>query len=680
MIADTLPPPTHSPPPTSLRPRLREFALAAVATLLDASEPADGLPELQFLRQHRQHLSDAGEWHEILLPTFQTPARADTRLLDLAGELALSPLEILAVALAAAVEDDALVGRALARVQAPVGGARPTLGLLATAFAPMLAENESAFATLLNGAAIQTGLLTLLNETAPVPERAVAVPTPICLVLAGHDSVWPGATVGLDATSHVALPESTLVEAARRAEALAADSHGALLIRAGSMNESRAVAKKIAQALDRQAVFVETDKLNGFGPWLTLRGLLPVFTCELGPSERRVLPPLPGYSGPMLALTGPDGGVETTHGAMPVWTLPVPPVSERAILWRSALGDSTGNLADNLARHHRHSAGRIAHLARSAGYHRMLRVNSHSDEARSIDPPDIMAAAWTTEGGGLHSLAEPLRAPVSDEALVTPPALRANLDLLLLRCRNRDGLIEGLGPAATTRYRPGVKALFTGPSGTGKTLAAGWLATRLGMPLYRVDLASVTSKYIGETEKNLAQLLARAEQSEVILLFDEADSLFGKRTDIRDSNDRFANAQTNYLLQRIESYDGIVVLTSNSKSRFDSAFARRLDCVLEFPLPSPDERRALWRAHLGERHVLSPAELNQLAALADIAGGHIRNAVLTAALLARDLGCKITLADCVSGLESEYRKLGRQIPTELRDRRVTRSEQLAPDD
>ena len=125
--------------------------------------------------------------------------------------------------------------------------------------------------------------------------------------------------------------------------------------------------------------------------------------------------------------------------------------------------------------------------------------------------------------------------------------------------------------------------------------------------MYRVDLASVTSKYIGETEKNLAQLLARAEQAEVILLFDEADSLFGKRTDIRDSNDRFANAQTNYLLQRIESYDGIVLLTSNSRARFDGAVMRRLYCLLEFHLPSPEERRELWRARLPAGGNASPS-------------------------------------------------------------------------
>ena len=149
-----------------------------------------------------------------------------------------------------------------------------------------------------------------------------------------------------------------------------------------------------------------------------------------------------------------------------------------------------------------------------------------------------------------------------------------------------------------------MRALFTGPSGTGKTLAALWLANRLGLPLYRVDLAAVTSKYIGETEKNLATLLARAEASEVVLLFDEADALFGKRTEIRDSNDRFANAQTNYLLQRIETYDGIVLLTSNSRARFDPAFARRIDMMLELQLPGPAERRDLWRAHLGADHAL----------------------------------------------------------------------------
>jgi SpoVK/Ycf46/Vps4 family AAA+-type ATPase len=207
--------------------------------------------------------------------------------------------------------------------------------------------------------------------------------------------------------------------------------------------------------------------------------------------------------------------------------------------------------------------------------------------------------------------------------------------------------------------------MFVGPSGTGKSLAASWLATKLALPLYRVDLASVTSKYIGETEKNLAQVLSRAEHEEIVLLFDEADSMFGKRTDVKEANDRFANAQTNFLLQRIESFDGIVVLTSNSRSRLDPAFTRRLDSVIEFPLPGPEERRALWLAHLGTAHDLDAATINRLAASVDLVGGHIRNAVLSAAVLARQERRRICFADLVTGLLVEYRKLGRSVPPEL---------------
>ena len=212
-----------------------------------------------------------------------------------------------------------------------------------------------------------------------------------------------------------------------------------------------------------------------------------------------------------------------------------------------------------------------------------------------------------------------------------------------------------------------MRALFVGPTGTGKTLAASWVATQLGLPLYRVDLSSVTSKYIGETEKNLSQLLGRAEANEIVLLFDEADSMFGKRTEVRDAHDRFANAQTNFLLQRLETYDGIVLLTSNSRARFDPAFARRLDLVLEFSPPGPDERRALWLAHLGDRHALTPADVNRVSAIAELSGGQIRAAVLSAAIHASTHDGTIRLADLSAGLRIEYRKMSRQLPEELQE-------------
>ena len=161
----------------------------------------------------------------------------------------------------------------------------------------------------------------------------------------------------------------------------------------------------------------------------------------------------------------------------------------------------------------------------------------------------------------------------------------------------------------------------------------------------------------------LGELFARAEHAEVVLLFDEADALFGKRTEVKDSNDRFANQQTNYLLQRIESFDGIVLLTSNSRSRFDGAFTRRLDAILEFPAPGPEERRALWLAHLGAARDLSAAELNRLAAGCDLAGGHIRNVTLAAKAVAG--AGAIDFNSIVMALAAEYRKLGKQPPAGL---------------
>jgi hypothetical protein len=639
--------------------RLRDIAFAAIARSGNSADAAATGEESAFLREVALRVGSSESLAETLRATLEHPNPADVRLINLARQLSLEPVEILAVSLAAYVEDETLAGRVLAYVQAPVGGSRPTIGLISHALSAALNNEANLPAALLNGPAVTTGLLAVLNETAPLPERALMVPTPTLFALAGHDSHWPGTTIGVDAMPKVPLPASVLSEAKRHAKALEAEPHRALVLRSGSPAEARSVAAEIATALKRRPLFIETGKLNGLGPWLALRELVPVFCLQLPPGEIRALPALPGYRGPVLATCGPDGGVDSPYGSAASWTLPVAPRDERIELWQEALGET--DLAKKLGTDHRHGTGRIAHLGRLA--HHYAALAQHSEPHAS----DVISAAWTGEGSGLDSLAEPLRSEVDDAALITAPELLAALETLLARCRLRDDLTAGLGASATTRYRTGVRALFTGPSGTGKTLAAGWIATRLGLPLYRVDLASVTSKYIGETEKNLSQLLARAEQAEVILFFDEADSLFGKRTDISDSNDRFANAQTNYLLQRIENYDGIVLLTSNSQARFDTAFARRLDFVIAFPAPRPEERRALWKSHLGENGEISATDLNQLAALVDFSGGHIRNAVLAAAVRARRGNRQIARPDLVAGIESELRKLGRQLPVQLQD-------------
>ena len=644
------------PSPVRTRSTLRSLALAAIASQIpgDSAEAS----EIRFLADHRQLVAaDTRSWPKLLAHAVRRPLPADRALVQLGSEFGMNRVELLAVALALSVESDLMTGRALARAQTPLGGSRPTMGLVAAAFAEAAPRGIEPLQAILTGVALQTGLLTLMNEGAPIAERQMSVPLALCQALAGFDSSWPGTVLGLGPIPAVPLPNSVREKAAGQARQLGQEP---LALRCGSVAEGRSVAAAVAEALELRPLFLENSpQTAGLVPWMALRRLLPVFCFDLGPGDRKSIPPLPQYRGPVLALAGPDGAIESAGEAVRSWTLTVPSREERRMLWSIALGDD--DLAAHLSENYRHGSGRIAHLGR------LVRQGS---ALRGVSQPahdDVVQAAWTAEGSGLDALAQPLRTAIPDEALVTTPALARELERLLLRCRSRDGLADGLGPSAATRYQPGVRALFVGPSGTGKTLAAGWLATRLGLPLYRVDLSAVTSKYIGETEKNLAQLLARAEHAEVLLLFDEADSLFAKRTEVREANDRFANAQTNYLLQRLETFDGITILTSNSRARFDSAFARRLDAIVEFPPPGPEEQRKLWQSHLGEQHALSQRDLNRLAAAAELCGGNIRNLVLAAAVEARAAGRPIRYSDIAESLAGEFRKLNRQVPPELMD-------------
>ena len=627
----------------------------AFAALSPSGPEPDAAPEARWIASQR-------EGCEALLddlPTafaawLQNPPDGDRRLIALAATIGLTRTETLAVALSCAAETDAMAGRALAWLQTPVGGARPVAGLVAS-LARRFGE-QAPLAALAAGAARSSGLLHADNESRPMPECALTVPQPIVLALGDPPALaWPGLRLGIpDAPP---LPPSLREAAASRAHALSRRAAPGIVVRSGHPREAKAVAAEICAHLGARALFLEGDPPAGLGPWLWLAAAIPVICAELAPGERRRLKDIPGWSGPLLVAAGPDGSFERDGEALPVWRVPVPGPAERVKLWQAATGDAA--LGEQLGPAHRHACARIAELARAGRYQAEL------VGAGRIGPDAVAAAARSGTGGDLGMLAELLTETIPDEALVLPAAIRRELESLIERCLARDALADALGPASRARYRPGVRALFVGPSGTGKTLAVGWMATRLGLPLYRVDLASVTSKYIGETEKNLAQLFARAEHAEVVLLFDEADSLFGKRTDVKDSNDRFANAQTNYLLSRIESYEGIAILTSNSRARFDSAFTRRLDAIIDYPAPGPEERRELWTAHLGEAHGLNVADLNRLAATCELAGGHIRNIVLAAAALARARRDVIGEPDLLLAAAAEYRKLGKTLPAGL---------------
>lgn len=279
-----------------------------------------------------------------------------------------------------------------------------------------------------------------------------------------------------------------------------------------------------------------------------------------------------------------------------------------------------------------------------------------------LDPEEIRARLTLGEStrsgrmtGGYARQTQPVF--LLDDVIV-PAHVRAELTHLLDRVRLRPTVIDDWGMRPGGLRGRGITALFAGESGTGKTMAAEALAGELGTPLFHVNLASVVDKYIGETEKNLERVFSEAENLDGVLLFDEADAVFGKRSDVSDARDRYANLEVAYLLQRIEAFDGLAILTTNLRSNLDPAFARRLDCILDFPAPDADLRAAIWRACLGEADaVLSDDEYRRLATL-DMAGGAIRSSSISAAFMAAGDNAPVSFVHAVRGAKREWVKLG----------------------
>jgi hypothetical protein len=639
--------------PTIMAPTMVELALGLLGAALPPG--ADETAEAQFLKQARARI---GSNHAAAFAAARA-REAEQPMGIVARALCLSPQEQAALGLALAVECDPMAGRCVTYLQAPVGGSRPTLGLVAAITAGLTPGGD--MASLAAGAAIRAGLLRLA-EGGPMPERAIWLSDAMATCFAGASTGWPGLTT-LAPEPDAGWPPSLIAALAPVGRGLAEQPGTLLTLRSLSQADRCEVASRLAAALGKRAALFDLDKteLAGIGPFLAAAQVLPVFEIDVSPGDYRKLPALPGYDGPVLVCLGPEGAVGDAARSLTDWRLPLPEPEERAALWRAGFDDA--QLCADLGREHLQSAGRIAEICRHARSEALIRGQGAPDRDA------LRAAIWCSDGAGLGALAQPVQDVIADDCMITTAGLRRDLAHLLARCRAREKLSDNLGGAVQARYKTGVRALFAGPSGTGKTLAASWLAGQMLLPLYRVDLAAVSSKYIGETEKNLATLLAKAEEQDLVLLFDEADSLFGKRTDISDSNDRFANAQTNYLLQRIETFTGIVLLTSNAKNRFDEAFTRRIDAIVDFNQPEVEERYALWIAHLGAAHSLAPADLGRLAAFADLTGGHIRNVTLMAAVLARaqDEGRDglIGYGEIFEALRSEYRKLGLTVPPEL---------------
>jgi hypothetical protein len=270
---------------------------------------------------------------------------------------------------------------------------------------------------------------------------------------------------------------------------------------------------------------------------------------------------------------------------------------------------------------------------------------------------DASAAVRRLARGHLEGLAVriPPRRTWSD--IVAHPEQLAQLSELACRYRNRHVVYETWGFRAVPSA--GLVAVFAGPSGTGKTLAAEVVAGDLGLDLYKIDLSSVVSKYIGETEKNLERIFGAASTGNVVLLFDEADSLFGKRSEVSDAHDRYANIEVSYLLQRLETYDGLVILATNLQRNMDQAFLRRIHVAVEFAVPDEPARRAIWALSFPPSAPTASLDLDFLARQFQVSGGSIRNAAVGAAFLAAGSGQAISMELVVLALKRELQKLGR---------------------
>ncbi|HEU0003605.1 MAG TPA: ATP-binding protein [Ktedonobacteraceae bacterium] len=256
----------------------------------------------------------------------------------------------------------------------------------------------------------------------------------------------------------------------------------------------------------------------------------------------------------------------------------------------------------------------------------------------------------------LGELAQRIEAAATWEDLVVPDMQRSILQEIAMHVRQRRQVYETWGFASKTTRGLGISALFVGVSGTGKTMAAEALANELHFDLYRIDLSAVVSKYIGETEKNLRRIFDAAEEGGVVLLFDEADALFGKRSEVKDSHDRYANIEVSYLLQRMEAYRGLAILTTNMKDVLDTAFLRRIRFMVQFPFPDAAQRAEIWRRIFPEAAPTEGLDAEKLAQL-NIAGGNIRNIALKAAFIAADAGEPIRMRHLLRAARHEYANL-----------------------
>jgi hypothetical protein len=501
------------------------------------------------------------------------------------------------------------------------------------------------------------GALRLLDDRGqtPIADRAVKVADPVAALLLGADLDEAGGGGRLRREPVPAAdPGRGAVLAELRALAACATRLPLLVVGADAPS-------LLAAALDAPLLLVDAEDAADAelmrdarlaaaleGRRLCLDGLE-----NLEPGARRsALRALAAMSGRALVCgAGPEAAVALGDRTAIVVEVPSPTFAERRAAWAA---QADGADVEDVAAKFRLSMGQIADAAEVA------RQTAAVDGLAAPEGRHLDLGARRASSGRLGELAARLEPAFGWDQLVLPDKPLEVLRSISAYLRHRDLVLSEWGYGRTVARTQGVKTLFAGESGTGKTMAAQVLARDLGLDLFRIDLATVVSKYIGETEKNLDRVFSAAEGSNAILFFDEADALFGKRSEVSDSHDRYANIEVAYLLQKMEGYSGAVILATNFRHNIDDAFLRRLDFVIDFPFPEAAGRRRIWELVLPEEAPIGDdVDTGFLSSRFKLSGGGIRNASLAGAFLAAEDGGAIAMRHLVMGVALEYGKLGR---------------------
>jgi hypothetical protein len=674
-------PTAPSPRPAAGRLALEAAVLAGrLGELLDRLAPDERGPIAEgraFARAFFEALADGRPLADFAGGPLDRRVSGEPDPLDrLAEGLELSAFELDVVLLAGLAEEhEGMAG--LLRGLHPRAEPRATVGLAAQLLCQSADERRPLRATLECGPAVRAGLLRLAGD-GPFHERSLVLADGIWSLLHGVDA-WPAALARVDVRAVTAGLEEWLDDAPahRAGEALRSGAPRTVIVTADGEDTALHRAAALVEHFGRRALCVAlpgaaapgsggaagaaataADAERLLALHALARGSVPV--VRLQPPEGAPAPAtleVPGFA------DFPDTSVVCTrHGAgvraaRPVVAVPVErlPTTARRRLWAAVLPALAAD-APILAARYALEPASAAQIAADV-------IAQCTLEGRSPGLDDVASAVRARSGAALAAGVRALRPTASWENLVLSPDRLALLREAVGRLIHQARVLDEWG---FLRGRPGargVRMLFAGPPGTGKTLTAEVLASALGVDLLLVDLSRVVSKWIGETEKNLAEVFDVAEQAQAVLLFDEADALFGKRTEVSDAHDRYANLETAYLLTRLERYEGLAILSTNLRQNIDAAFTRRLEYVVDFQEPGVEERRALWRCHLPVGAPLAPdLDLGQLAAHYPMVGGLIRNAAVAAAFLAAADDQSITLNHVVRAVKREYEKSGRAFP------------------